>query len=219
MEVSVRKLLFLVSVFTLLWFTTYSFLNNSNFGIPVQQIPEQSIIEPGPASEIQPGDILLIRGNTWVDKIIKLVTRSPYSHVVGVVNPNQVVEILPLSTARFKKIQDYTGRADVFTCDRLSVDDRKKIVDYVTAKIGTSYDYNLVIWEASRYLLNWKWPYRSKDSSLCSTLWADAYRKAGVDLCPNIKFPVPGDLAKSQYLHKVRGRITRVSNIINVGKK
>ncbi len=203
MEVSVRNLLVLVGVFTQLWFTTYIFQNNYNFEISVQQRTVQSIIETSPAFEIQPGDILLIRGNTWVDKIIKLVTRSPYSHVVGVINPNQVVEILPLSTTRFKTIQDYTGRADVFTCVRLSNDDRTKIVSYVTGKIGTTYDYHLIIWEASRFLFKWVWPYENKDSSICSTLWSDAYRKVGIDLCPEIKFPVPGDLAKSQCLQKV----------------
>lgn len=171
--------------------------------MPVQQRPEQSIIEPGPASGIQPGDILLIRGNTLIDRIIKLVTRSPYSHVVGVVNPNQVVEILPLSTARYKKLQGYNGQADVFTCDRLSAEDRKKIVSDVTANIGTSYDYYLIIWEASRYLLNREWPYENKNSSLCSTLWVEAYRKVGIDLCPDVKFPVPGDLSKSRFLRKV----------------
>lgn len=210
MGVSVRNLLFLVGIFTLLWFLTYSFLN-FNLGMSIQQKSEQPIIEPGPVSEIQPGDILLIHGNTWVDEIIKLVTRSPYSHVVGVVNTHQVVEILPLSKVRFRKIQDYIGRADVFTCDRLSVDERRKIVNYVKAKIGTPYDYSLLIWEASRYLFNWVWPYKNKDSSLCSTLWSEAYRKAGIDLCPDVKFPVPGDLAKSRYLHKVR-KLIKLSN-------
>lgn len=205
MGVPMRNLLFLVSVFMLLWFISYSFLNYSNLGMPVQQQPEQSLIEPGPVSEIQPGDILLIRGNTLVDKIIKLVTRSPYSHAVGVVNQNQVVEILPFSTTRVKKIQDYTGCADVFTCERLSNDDRTKIVSYVNGKIGTSYDYSLIIWEASRCFFNWVWPYETRDSSICSTLWSEAYRKAGIELCPDVKFPVPGDLAKSRYLHKVRG--------------
>ena len=202
MQGTVKMMLFSINFFIILWLATNNFLANSNDGMSVRR-PEQSIIESVPASGIQPGDILLISGNTLVDKIIKLVTRSPYSHVVGVVNPNQVVEILPLSTARFKKIQDYTGRADVFTCERLSNDDRRKIVDYVTGKIGASYDYYLIIWEASRYLFNWVWPYDNKDSSLCSTLWSEAYRKAGIDLCPDVKFPVPGDLAKSSYLHKV----------------
>ena len=202
MQGTVKMMLFLINFFIILWLATNNFLANSNDGMSARR-PEQSIIVSAPASEIQPGDILLISGNTLVDKIIKLVTRSPYSHVVGVVNPNQVVEILPLSTVRLKKIQDYTGRADVFTCKRFSNDDRRKIISFVTGKIGSSYDYYLIIWEASRYLFNWVWPYDNKDSSLCSTLWSEAYRKAGIDLCPDVKFPVPGDLAKSRYLHKV----------------
>ena len=216
MQDSIKKLLFSINILTLLCLATYNFLGKPNPNMPV---PEPSTNEPIPVSEIQPGDILLMHGNTFVDKVIELVTRSSYSHVMGVINSNQVVEISPLSTTRYKSLQEYIRRADVFTCDRLSANDRKKIVNYVTAKIGTSYDYNLVIWEASRYLLNWKWPYRSKDSSLCSTLWADAYRKVGIDLCPEIRFPVPGDLAKSQYLHKVRGRMTRVLNSFSGHKR
>lgn len=203
MQRTVKMMRFSINIFIILWLSTNYFLANFNSGLSVIR-PEQSNSESVTASEIQPGDILLLSGNHWVDKIIKLVTQSPYSHVAGVVNPNQVVEISPLSTVRYKDLQEYNARADVFTCNQLSEDDRKKIVDYVTAKIGTSYDYNLIIWEASRFLLNWKWPYENKDSNLCSTLWSDAYREAGIDLCPDVKFPVPGDLSKSRYLHKTR---------------
>lgn len=209
MEIAVRNLLFLANIFVFLWFSISGFPNHSHLGITVQPrseqfLQEKSSIEPGTFFEIQPGDILLIRGTTWVDKAIKLVTRSPYSHVVGVVNSDQVVEILPFSKAKLTNVRDYSGRADVFTCKRLSSDDRKKIVSYATRKIGTSYDYYLLVWEASRFLLHWVWPYENTNSSLCSTLWSEAYRNAGIDLCPEVKFPAPGDLAKSKYLNKVK---------------
>lgn len=154
-------------------------------------------------SEIRPGDILLIRGNTWIDKAIKLITGSSYTHVAGVVRPDKAVEILPFKKTGYQNLRTYTGRADVFTCDNLTDEQRQKIVDHIVGKVGTKYDYKLVIWEASRYLLNWVWPYQASDNSLCSTLWADAYRKAGVDLCPNVPYPSPGDLELSTILRKI----------------
>jgi uncharacterized protein YycO len=154
-------------------------------------------------SMIRPGDLLLIQGNTWIDKVIKRITGSPYSHVAGVVGPDEAVEIRPFQRTNYQKLENYTGRVDVFTCNSLTDDQRRKIVEHAVQKVGTKYDYMLVIWEASRYLFHWVWPYQAGDNSLCSTIWADAYRKAGIDLCPDIIYPSPGDLGKSPIIQKV----------------
>lgn len=157
------------------------------------------------SSKIRPGDILLIRGNTWIDKVIQSVTGSSYTHVAGVVEPDKAIEILPFKKTRYQNLSIYNGRAEVFTCDNLTNEQRQKIVDHVVGELGTRYDYKLLLWEASRYLLNWVWPYKADDSNsnLCSTLWANAYRKAGVDLCPNLPYPSPGDLGISTILEKI----------------
>jgi uncharacterized protein YycO len=154
-------------------------------------------------SEIRLGDILLVRGNTWIDKIIRKITGSPYSHVAGVVNSQEAVEILPFQKTRFQKLSSYTGRTDIFTCIDLTREQRRKIVEHIANKVGTKYDYKLLLWEVSRYLLNWKFPYQAREKCLCSTLWTEAYRKAGVDLCPDILYPSPGDLGNSSILQKV----------------
>lgn len=156
------------------------------------------------SSKLQPGDLLLIRGNTWIDKVIKRITGSSYTHVAGVVSPDEAVEILPFKRTHYQKLETYTGRVDVFTCNNLTDDQRRKIVEHAINKIGTKYDYKLVIWEASRYLLHWIWPYKPGNDSLCSTLWADAYRNAGVNLCPDIIYPSPGDLGESPIIEKVK---------------
>lgn len=155
-------------------------------------------------STILPGDLLLVRGNTWVDGIIRKITRSKYSHVAGVFNQEDAVEILPFNKTGFKKLLLYTGRADIYTCKDLTNEQRRKILKYVLNKVGTKYAYNLILWEASRYLLHWKWRYKSHNNCLCSTLWAEAYRNAGIDLCPNILYPSPRDLEESTLLEKVR---------------
>lgn len=152
----------------------------------------------------QPGDILLIRGDTWIDKIIRSITGSTYSHVAGIVDANEVVEILPFKRTGFQKLRSFTGRADIFTCHTLTYEQRRIILNYITQKVGTKYDYKLLLWEASRYLLHWKWSYKARSSLLCSTLWSEAYRQAGVDLCPDILYPSPGDLENSTLLQKIK---------------
>ena len=152
---------------------------------------------------IRPGDIILVRGSTWIDRAITIITRSAYTHAAGVVMPDEVVDIAPFTKTGCKNLWLFAGQADVYTCDSLTDDQRRKIVEYAVGKVGTRYDYVLVLWQASRYLLNWAWPYSIGKDSLCSTLWADAYRKAGVELCPEIIFPSPGDLANSRLLRKV----------------
>jgi uncharacterized protein YycO len=152
---------------------------------------------------LRPGDILLVRGHTWIDKIIRRITKSTYSHVAGVINFNEAVEILPFQRTGFRKLKSYAGRADIFTYKSLTYEQRKKILDFVLTKIGTQYDYKLILWEASRYLLHWKWPYKAHNACLCSTLWVEAYRNAGIDLCPNILYPSPGDLENSSKLQKI----------------
>lgn len=156
-----------------------------------------------PAAKVRPGDIVLVHGSTWIDHVIRIFTGSSYTHVAGIVQQNKAVDILPFSKTSYKNFWSYAGQADVYTCDNLTDEQRKKVVAYITGRLGTNYDYWLVLWQASRYSLHWMWPYDSRQNYLCSTLWADAYREVGVDLCPNVRYPTPGDLAQSGLLRKV----------------
>ncbi len=174
-------------------------------GININDLAGSTEFKNRTGKEIRPGDIILVYGSTWIDQVIKKIIRSDYTHVAGVVKSNEVIDILPFTQAGYKNLRLFAGKADVFTCDTLTDDQRRKIVDYVNRKVGTSYNYWLVVWEGCRYLLNWQWPYKTGKSGLCSTLWADAYREAGVDLCPEAIFPSPRDLADSRLLRKVCG--------------
>ena len=133
-----------------------------------------------------------------------MITGSTYTHVAGIINPNKVVEILPFKRTGFQKLRSFTGRADIFTCNALTYEQRRIILNHITQKVGTKYDYKLLLWEAPRYLLHWKWPYKARNSILCSTLWSEAYRKAGVDLCLDILYSSPGDLENSTILQKIK---------------
>lgn len=149
------------------------------------------------------GDLIFVRGDAPIPKIIEEITDSPYYHVAGLVKENELIEANGFRKTGYAGLDYYWGHADVYTCDSLTDEQRQKIVEYVTAFVGSRYDYPLIVWEAARYLLRWVWPYKEGKSRICSTLWADAYREVGVELCPGIRYPSPADLAQSKLLRKV----------------
>ncbi|HEY5523971.1 MAG TPA: hypothetical protein VIK26_01400, partial [Clostridium sp.] len=86
----------------------------------------------------------------------------------------------------------------------LTDEQRAGIVKYVENEVGSHYDWVLLFLEFIRYAFHIMLPYKKEfHSHICSTLWADAYRSGGVDLCPNIKYPSPKDLSESKLLAKV----------------
>jgi cell wall-associated NlpC family hydrolase len=151
---------------------------------------------------LRPGDLLFIRGDSLPDRVIESVTHSPYSHVAGFVKENELIEAQGLRRTGYQALDFYTA-PDIYTCDVLTDDQRRRIVQYVTEQVGTRYDWLLILWEGLHYLLHLTLPYHEHKRFICSTLWADAYRTVGIDLCPWTRYPTPGDLARSFFLRKV----------------
>ncbi|UUZ85680.1 hypothetical protein LJK88_20555 [Paenibacillus sp. P26] len=44
-------------------------------------------------AKMRPGDLVLIRGVTLIGDTIEFITHSPYSHLAGVVNPNNYLRL------------------------------------------------------------------------------------------------------------------------------
>lgn len=152
---------------------------------------------------MRPGDLIFIRGTGLVVQPIKLVTRSCYSHVVGYVKDDLFIGVQDFKRTRYEKLSHYEGLSDVYTCPTLSPFQRAIILAFAKAELGSRYDRVLLAWQAARYLLGITLPYPENRKRICSTLWADAYRAAGVDLAPGVKYPSPADLMKSPLLQQI----------------
>lgn len=148
-------------------------------------------------------DLIFVRGMGFIARVIEDITICPYSHIAGLVKPNELIEADGFRRTGYQALDFYDGKADVFTCDGISTTQRRLILGYVLKEVGTRYDYLLIGWEAVRYLLNVMLPFHEFHTRICSTLWSDAYKAAGIDLCPGILYPSPGDLAQSKLLRKV----------------
>lgn len=153
---------------------------------------------------MQPGDLIFIRGTQGIAGPIKKLTRSPYTHIAGVVLDDTLIESQGMRRTGYQAVDTYRGVSDVYTCASLSMHQRNEVIKFVTGQMGTKYDYLLIGWLAVRLIFGDIIPFRaSSKRQICTTLWADAYKAAGVELCPGIEHPTPGELAQSKYLKYV----------------
>ncbi|GMA52077.1 hypothetical protein GCM10025857_34340 [Alicyclobacillus contaminans] len=149
------------------------------------------------------GDLLLVRDADFISRAIEDITHSPYSHVAVFTGPNELVEAQGFRRVGYQDPGVYAGKSDLFRCDSLTLEQRFRIAAAAKLHIGQHYDYWLLVIEWVRYALGIVLPWRERHTVICSTLAADAYRVAGVELCPKVRYPAPADVAESQLLRKV----------------
>ena len=147
------------------------------------------------------GDIVLVYGKGFEGDVIDAVEHSKYAHTAGFVATDKLVEINTIKT-EYVDMGMFKGNADVFTCDILTDEQRDLIAIYIISQLGTHYDWILLFLEGIRYIFHVMLPYREFHKHICSTLWNDAYKSVGIDLCPNINYPSPADLSESKLLRK-----------------
>lgn len=152
---------------------------------------------------LRAADLILVRGDSFIDRGIELVSHSPYSHTAGIVRDGELIEAQFGRTTGYEPLDAYNGEYDVYTCDTLTDDQRTAIVRWVCREIGTPYDLAVIGYEFIHYLLHFDIPYHEQGKFDCSTLWSNAYKSVGVDLCPNVEYASPGDIANSPLLRKV----------------
>ncbi len=154
-------------------------------------------------SQLQLADLVFVRGTRWLDFPVKLVTQSQYTHVAGYVGDGNLIEAQGLRKTGYEPLTTYENAADVYRDPHLNASQKQQIMEFIYKEIGGRYDYLLIGWEALKFIFGVVLPYAKNKARICSTLWADAYKSAGVDLCPKHKYPTPSDLVKSPYLRKI----------------
>ncbi len=174
---------------------------------------------------LQPGDVLLIEGNERLSGAIKYLTQSTWSHAaffVGDALPEpedgserpRLVEVLvgqgciavPLS--KYEKFNTRICRAV-----GLSAEDRSAVVEFMTSRLGLSYDMRN-IFDLLRYFLptppvpvRWRrrmLAFGSGDPTraICSSLIAQAFQSVRYPILPKVvKNKTVGDYSRSEIYH------------------
>lgn len=153
--------------------------------------------------EIKLADLILVRGDGPISHAIEEITDSPYSHTAGYVKENELIEAQGFRHTGYQGLDFYAGMADVFTCDSATDEQRRMMARLAEREVGGHYSFLLLVWEFVRYTTGILLPYDPGPNRICSTLWAAVYRSVGIDLCPGMRHPSPGDVAASKRLRKI----------------
>jgi Permuted papain-like amidase enzyme, YaeF/YiiX, C92 family len=165
---------------------------------------------PDPAvirSTLQPGDIVLVEGNSRLSAIIKFLTQSTWSHAAlyvgerpGDVAPNGEPNVLleaeadtGVTTVPLSKYVRFHTRI----CRPVGLDDasRQEVIDYALKRIGKRYDSKQIV-DLTRYLFPYPpvpvWFRRrmlaigsgDPTKAICSTLIAEAFASIRYPILP-----------------------------------
>ncbi len=171
---------------------------------------------------LQPGDVLLVEGNSRVSVAIKYLTQSTWSHAalyVGNALGQVTADGEPLTlvevnlgegciAAPLSKYELYNTR--ICRPSGLSVQDRARVIDFVAGSLGKSYDMKNIV-DMLRYFMptppvpvRWRRRLLSFGSgdptrAICSTLIAEAFGRIRYPILPVITREFRADrLARSQ---------------------
>jgi Permuted papain-like amidase enzyme, YaeF/YiiX, C92 family len=158
---------------------------------------------------LQPGDVLLVEGNTRVSGAIKYLTQSTWSHAalyIGNVltddphdpDPPSLVEVDMVGGVWAVPISKYAAfHTRICRPVALSVADAGSVVDYALSRLGHTYDLKNMF-DLARYLLPMpplpsRWRRRilalgsgDPTKAICSTLIAQAFQSVGYPILPEM---------------------------------
>ena len=160
---------------------------------------------------LQPGDLLLIEGNSRISSVIKYLTQSTWSHVSLFIgsqyeNHKPLLEadlVEGVITVPLEKYEGYNMR--ICRPVNMRAEDLKGVLDYAVARIGHKYDMHN-IFDLLRYLVpTLPIPVRFRrqmiafgsgdpTKAICSTLVAQAYQSVNYPILPREVRECRGDV-------------------------
>jgi uncharacterized protein YycO len=157
--------------------------------------------------DFRPGDVLLFRGRGLASMGIRLLTRSPYSHVGLVFLYLERVYCLEAVGVGVRLIlmselmRRYHGGIDYYEVVNAADPQRDGAIAFGFQQLGKLYDRPGIVRFLIAILFNRK-PAVSEDQAwFCSELVAAAYRRQGLALAPvSVSYTSPADLAVSPEL-------------------
>lgn len=136
---------------------------------------------------MRPGDLLLVKGNTFESKIIRWITRCPFTHMCIVVNKKQVVEAtanflrFDIGNVRLSPLSKYAKNDTAILRPQLSKWQHKKLLRAALSKVGCSYDNLGLLRIAARLFFPIK-IFRPQNKYNCTSFIRESLRTAGLRL-------------------------------------
>jgi Permuted papain-like amidase enzyme, YaeF/YiiX, C92 family len=165
--------------------------------------PDPSVVR----AALQPGDVLLVEGNTRLSAIIKFLTQSTWSHAALYVGeragdiapdgePNVLLEAEAAPGVITVPLSKYVGfHTRICRPVGLAAQDKQKVIDYALARLGKQYDSRRIV-DLARYLFPYPpvpvWFRRrmlaigagDPTKAICSVLIAQAFESIHYPILP-----------------------------------
>ena len=170
------------------------------------------------AAALQPGDVLLVEGNTRISRVIKALTQSNWSHAAMCVavadtaghsggKQPVLIEADLKEGVREVSLAAYAQQhTRICRPVGLTAEDRARVLDFMRSRLGHHYDLKNVF-DLARYLLpappvprRWRRPLMRLGSgdptrAICSTLIAQAFQSVRYPILPIIRREASNDPA------------------------
>lgn len=168
---------------------------------------------------LKPCDVLLYKGAGFTSQLIRWGTKSSYSHVAQVVEP-QISLAIESNTGHQSGVRAIDLRKlpeaeiDVFRIKPEFSFDSDKVISFLVAHLGADFDYPGVIWlgvlKGLSVLTGLQYqPYnqfQKEKDYFCSELCYEAFKEGGLDIVPEVDeadITSPADIAASARLQKI----------------
>ena len=153
---------------------------------------------------LQPGDVLLVEGDTRISVAIKYLTQSSWSHAALCVAKPETGDASVLLEAdvndgvRLVSLSRYAAlHTRICRAVGLSADELARVIHFATARVGSQYDMKH-IWDLARYVVPTP-PVPSRfrrrllalgsgdpTRAICSTLIAEAFHSVDYPILPEV---------------------------------
>jgi hypothetical protein len=177
------------------------------------------------ADTLEPGDVLLVEGNTRMSAAIKYLTQSMWSHAALYVGPrpelarpggeeHTLIEADVLEGVRAVPLSRYRNfRVRICRPVNLTGADREELIHYVIQRLGYQYDLKNVV-DLARYLLRFPVPARFRrrlisigsadpTRAICSTLIAQAFGAVRYPVLPIISRKNDGNPGRADQVREL----------------
>jgi len=150
---------------------------------------------------LQSCDLILYKGNGLVSKLIRLFSKSSFSHVALVLDEFHLLEIDWKYKSKIRHISYSKNNYDVYRYEGINDSQKQLILENIYSLINIKYSH----WENFRSLLYIWFKIRTKDDKSkmnCLELVNDSYKKADIILS-NFDTIIFEDIIKNKKLIKI----------------
>lgn len=150
-------------------------------------------------------EILLYRGNSLISKVIRWVTKSPFTHSAVTLDDYHLIEINWYYRLKIRHLKYRTGDYEVYVVKGITEEQKRKVKEFLLTHLGTKYDHIQSITHGLNEQTNGLVPIINDLTKYnCTEVLDLAFAYAGIDFLPSeINGEVlPGELSKSVVIER-----------------